>query len=136
MFRLSFEFQDREEADLAYVNAALSALRLSEVSLEDDSSGCLVIRTDYDTETGLEKRTSFRYVYDRLSLSCEPGDEDDDLFTWQIDAQAFPKGTVAGAEIYHDMWCIEHEDRVMRSLSQYTFDRADVFVVLHHEKAL
>jgi hypothetical protein len=41
---------------------------------------------------------------------------------------------MSNSDAFHDMWYKQHPDRAMRTLTQYAFDDADAFVVLHHEK--
>ena len=132
MFKMSFDFEDRELTDLDFVNAALSAMRLSDLKAAD-SDGYLAVKTEYDPDTHQPTETTYHYGFDHLTLVCET-DEDDDPYTWQVDAQAFPKGEMSDSDAFHDMWCKQHPDRTMRTLTQYAFDDADAFVVLHHDK--
>ena len=132
MFKMTFEFTDREDTDLRYINAALSGMKLSKLNIEDDD-GYLAKRTEFDAVTQEPRGISYRYGFDRLVLEYE-ADEDETLYTWQVDTQAFAKGKYKDSNAFHDMWCSAHPDRVMRALTQYSFQDADVFVVLHHEK--
>ncbi len=130
MFTMRFDFQDHDTADISSVNAALSGMRLSHLKVED-SDGYLAVCTSYDQDQR-PAGTTYRYGFDHLSLACET--EGDDLHTWQIDAQAYPKGELSGSDAFHDLWCRAHPDRVIRVLVQYGFDNADAFVVLYHER--
>ncbi len=132
MFRMQFDFDDCRLTDLNYVNAALSAMRLSDVTAEE-MDGYLAAGTEFDPETRQPVRKTFDYGLDHLTLLCE-AEEEDALYTWQIDTRAFAKGEVPDTKAFHDAWCLEHPDRAMRSLTQYAFDGADAFVVLHHER--
>ena len=136
MFRMSFDFEDRnyDNQDLQVVNAALASMRLSDLKMED-SDGYLATREVYDQETNQLKETKYNYGFDRLTFACD-ADEDEDLHAWQVDVQTFPKGEVSSTHAFHDMWCNEHPDRAMRTLAQYSYDNADVYVVLHHEKTV
>ncbi len=130
MFKMKFEFKNRELTDMNYVNAALSGMRLSDLKVED-GDGYLEVRTAYN-QAQQPTETTYHYGFDNLVLACEA--DDDDPHTWQMDAQAFPKGELSESNLFHDKWCGEHPDRAMRVLTQYSFDNADAFVVLHHEK--
>ena len=132
MFKMTFDFNDRELTDLEQVNTALSALRFSNVEMEN-SDGYLATTTTYDAETQRPKGITYNYGFDHLELACER-DEGDELHTWQVDTQAFPKGEVSGSDEFHDIWCGEYPNRAVRTLMQYSFKEADAFVVLYHEK--
>lgn len=132
MFSMTFNFGDRDMAEMDYVNKALAGMRLSALEVED-SDGYLAVSTSYDPETHEPTMITYRYGLDHLTLNCE-ADDGDDLYTWQMDAKAFPKGEISGSNAFHDLWCREHPDRIMRVLSKYDFNDADVFQVLHHEK--
>lgn len=131
MFKMSFDFEDRELTDLDFVNAALSAMRLSNLKAEE-SDGYLAVRTAYDPDTHQPTETTYHYGFDQLTLICET-DKEDDPHTWQVDAQVFHKGEMSSSDVFHDMWCKQHPDRTMRTLTQYSFDDADAFVILYHE---
>ena len=131
MFRMRFDFEERNVTNLNFINTALSALRLSDLK-DEDSDGYLAVRTAYDPNTHQPAETAYHYGFDHLTLVCET-DENDDPHTWQVDAQAFPKGEVPSSHAFHSMWHKQHPDRTMRTLTQYAFDDADAFVVLHHE---
>ena len=90
MFKMTFEFTDREDTDLRYINAALSGMKLSKLNIEDDD-GYLAKRTEFDAVTQEPRGISYRYGFDRLVLEYE-ADEDETLYTWHVDTQAFAKG--------------------------------------------
>lgn len=132
MFNMIFDFEDRELNNIDYVNAALSAMQLSDVSLED-SDGFVAVTTHYDTETHQPKEKTYDFGFDKLDLACE-AEEDEDLHIWQIDAHAFPEGEISASNEFHAMWCDEHPDRALRRIVKYSYGTTDVFVVLHHER--
>jgi len=133
MFKMSFEFKNRDIEDLRHVNAALASMRLSSLKM-DGSDGYLATITTRDPKTQQVTDITYGYGFDQLTLACETV-EREGLHAWQIDTQAFPKGEVSGSDKFHDMWCAEHTDRVMRVLMTHEFDDEYAFVVLHHEKA-
>ncbi len=135
MFKLQFDFKDRSGNDLDIINAALSGMKLGLVSMED-FKGYNAVSTTLSHVSGTQTQTAW-FGFDRLVLSCDPKeDEDGNTFTWQIDTVSTAKGNILNSSIFHDLWCAEHPDRVMRSLTQIDFKDYDAFVVLHHEKRM
>lgn len=130
MFKLCFDFENREWTDTKFVNEALSALRLSSVQM--DSKGYLAIQRTYDS-SNQEKKVQLHYGFDCLELECETNEEEG-LFTWQIQAYALPKGEVSGSDAFHEMWCCAYPNRIMRVLQEQSFENVDVYIVLYHEK--
>ena len=135
MIKMRFDFENRKLTDLDYVNKALSAMRLSDVNVEE-SDGYLEVTTAYDFETHQPTEITYNYGFDYLVLACEDT-EGDEMYTWQVTTVAFPKGKVPDTNAFHEKWCSEHPDRAMRSLIHYTFEEnenADAYVVLHFRK--
>lgn len=130
MFKLRFEFENREWTDLRFVNKALSGLRLSDVRMDGD--GYLATEYSYDSSNRAEG-VQLHYGFDRLELECETN-ADEGLFTWQVQAYALPEGAVSGSDAFHEMWCCAYPNRIMRVLEQQSFENADVYIVLYHEK--
>ena len=129
MFKIRFEFQDRKPEDIDRVNEALSAMRLSDVRISD-LDGYAAKVTQYFPETDRQPQISYRYGIDSLELDCEEDGEDGAV--WQLDACVFPKDGTRDDDAFHDLWCREHPDRIMRSLRVYDFKDTEAFVVLHH----
>lgn len=130
MFTLSFDFERGEEDSLEQLNASLSSMRLSSLNIKD-SDGYLLTKTTF--KDGIPTGKSYSYGFDRIELECRQEDGEE-LYAWQIDAEAFPAGEIATSDSYHDRWCARHPGRVMRTLTQIGFDTADAFVVTHHER--
>lgn len=133
MFKMQFDFTNRAEEDLSVINRALSGLPLSLVRVEDHKGyNAVSVTFDHAADT---QETTARYGIDHMVLSCEANpDEDGDLFTWQVDTASLPKGRVMNSSVFHDLWCTEHPDRVMRTLIQIDFKDYNAFLILHHEK--
>ncbi len=133
MFKISFEFEDRELTNLDHVNTLLSSLQLSKLEMEDEE-GYLATRMEYGENGGL-KKTTYAYGFDRLTLVCDTEEtEEDELHNWQVETQAFPKTEVPDSRSFHDLWCDQHPNRTMRCVTKYSFAAVNAFVVLHHEK--
>ncbi len=129
--KITFEFSDeRNPDDLHLVNEALSGMGLSELKIAD-SDGYLQTQIKYKDEVPQE--TIRRYGFDKLVLECKCNEEEG-LCHYQIDTEAIEKGQINSSSVYHDLWCAQHPERIMRVLTQISFDKADVFIVLHHEK--
>ena len=134
MFKLIFEFKDREaDQELACVNGALAGLPLGEMQIAQND-GYLRTKTAYDAETGAPVETSYAYGFDRLELECAPAGAGNG-HGYQIDVQAYAKGEYPDGELYHELWCADHPDRVMRMLQKIEYENADAYVILHHERS-
>ena len=133
MFTMRFQFKEREVKDINRVNEALSAMKLSGLGI-GALEGFLAQTIHYPRETDRQPQTAYWYGFDLLELTCED-EEDEEKYCWQIETAAVPKGRFGSSGDFHDLWCRRHPDRTMRSLRMYSFDQADAFVILHHEKA-
>lgn len=131
MFTLAFEF-DRNVRGTEQINEKLASMRLSELHIRTND-GYLATKRTFDRDNTLVS-TEYEYGFDKLELECEDGAAEE-RHVYQIDAAAFPKGEIASSDQYHDLWCADHPGRVMRVLQQISYDTADAFVVLHHERA-
>ena len=131
MFTMNFSFERSEENSIAQLNAALASMQLSGVDIES-CNGYMFTKKTYDEN---ERVTSVElgYGFDSISLTCGQ-EEDEELHRWQLEADVLPKGEIRNPEAYHDRWCKEHPDRVMRILQHTGYDTADAFIVLYHEK--
>lgn len=131
MFTMSFTFEEMEPETTDRINEALSGLLLSDIDIagEKGYAAKSIIR---DPETGQRKET-YRYGFMELALCCK-NDEADGLHTWQVDAQVVPKGTYVDSNEFHDAWCDQHPDRVMRLLIARVYNKMDSFVVFYHER--
>lgn len=129
MNKLVFELE-RGENCVAIINGALDGMRISSLEIENDD-GYLCRRNEY--KDGVLCDVSYSYGFDRLELVFEC-DEDEGLMRYQIDAVALSKGTFNSDRAYHDSWCSAHPDCVMRVLQHVSYDDADAFIVLYHER--
>ena len=127
MFKLSFHF-DREVSGLEQLNGALAGLPLSELSIER-CDGYLATKTSFDSN-GSTTAVTKEYGFDDVAFECQQSP--DEALIYQIEAATFEKGKITGS--YHDIWCAEHPDRIMRVLREVSFDTAEVFIVLHHQR--
>ena len=133
MFEIQFKFPDRRKSDLQQLNRMLASLSLQELKLED-TSGYLATTRKQDSENG-SSVTSYRYGFDRGTLICTPA-ENAPGYHYQIDTQAVSGDINMEADHFHDLWCSQHPDRVMRTLVCIGFDKAQAFVIVHHEKTM
>lgn len=129
---MTFEFEDRNPEEIQHVNAALSAMPVRGIKLED-GAGYLAIRSDYDPASGQILGKTYMYGFDKLCLTCDH-DENENAHVYQVDVQAFPKGEFADTDTYHTLWHADHPGRVMRVMQLVEFEDAEAYIVLHHEK--
>ena len=130
MFTITFEIK-RGDPSVDLINSALSGMKLTGLSIKD-SEGYLATTQQFNNEHELLS-TVYRYGFDRMQLECAQ-DEGQKAHTWQIDTEAMPKDEIHDADMYHDLWCATHPDRLMRVLQMISFTDVNAFVVLHHEK--
>ena len=128
--KFKFEFSDRDEMDLKVMNCALGAMPLKDLELEEEN-GYLATRTTFDAnENPID--VFYRYGFDNVTFSAEY--EEDEPEYYQVETTAYPKGTISNSTEFHDWWCKEHPDRVMRTLRQYGYESVDVYLVFHHQR--
>ncbi|MCR5041636.1 MAG: hypothetical protein K6C36_06025 [Clostridia bacterium] len=133
MFKITYESQDRMRNETARINAFLAADRLAGANIKE-CSAYLAATNRYNAEHEQVGETTYSLGFDRIILICEQKDKIH-AHEFRIDTVVFPKGAIANSGIFRAMWTATHADRVMRQMIAITFEAADAFVVLHHEKA-
>ena len=124
---LELRFPERRAEDLAAVNRMRAAMPLSELEIAD-FDGYLCTNRRFAPE-GREIGVEYRYGFDKLVLR---GEADGDENIYQIDTQVVVNSI--DSDRFHDLWCEEHPDRVMRALHLIRFKDKLAYVVLHHER--
>ena len=132
MFKLTFDFNDREATDVAYLNNALAGMSFSNLSLEE-SDGYLSTTKTMNIDTDELISISYNYGFDHIVFGCET-ESNKTMHTYQIDVKAFAKDVFADSEAFDKYWTSLHPDRQMRIMQMISYHNANAFVVIHHEK--
>lgn len=136
MFTVKFDFNDRAERGPEQVSAALSQMHASSVDIRNIDGYLSKIEKYVQSELS---STEYAYGFDSIELEIEQN-ESEGLHSWQIETEALPEKDAPSSNGYHDRWCAEHPDRVMRVLQRVNFGMAFnegefvAFVVLSHVK--
>lgn len=129
MFEMSFTFPDEQVKPYDLINAALSNLELSDLSISEQK-GSLAVTTFPDPRRPKE----YAYVLRAFALKCNRS-SDTAAFHFQFDVAAFP--WEACDDNYMETWKNAHPDRELCFLQTITYEaaKATVYIVLHHERA-
>lgn len=127
MIKISFEFKNNEASDLDQLNAILATMALDDLDLED--AGGYLATTRKADGTIVERRYGLR----RGTLVCE---QEKGGCHYQIDTAVVDQALGIDYQQFHEIWCEEHPDRVMRMQQSIGFEDNKViaFIVLHHER--
>ena len=126
MITITFDFPEREEADLQQLNAMLATMKLKKLKLEDFETYLCT------TSDGNGKILNHRLGLDCGKLVCIPAEDDQESNIYQIGCEVvkYPKDS----DQYVDFWWKTHPDRVVRTLIAMDYSGKTGFVVLHHQK--
>ena len=126
MYKLEFNFKDREETDLEELNAILSAMTLISLKLEDKDSYRAIM------QDGNGKLLRRRLGFDSGVLIGTRPRHGERGYRYQIDT-AVVDASVDSDE-YTQIWRDLHPDRVIRAIYEGGNDEHRTFVILHHRK--
>ena len=120
---ITFDFREREAADLEKLNRVLSHMRLKDLKLKEPQGYLEVTR---DGEGNLVHK---RYGLDRGVLIGTPSKNGD---RYQIDTVVLERSV--DSDEFLEIWRSNHRDRILRSVIILEFDEALGLTILHHQK--
>lgn len=126
MITITFDFPEREEADLQQLNAMLATMKLKKLKLEDFET-YLCTTTD-----GNGKILNHRLGLDCGKLVCIPAEDDQESNIYQIDCEVV--GYPMESDMYVNGWRTTRPDRIVRTLIAMNYNGKTGFVLLHHQK--
>lgn len=126
MYKLEFEFKEREASDLEELNTILAAMKLTSLELEDEDSYRAIMR---DGNGNLLRR---RLGFDSGVLIGTRPRHGEKGYRYQIDT-AVVAASVDPDE-FTQIWRDLHPDRVIRTICEGGNDELHTFVILHHQK--
>lgn len=121
---VEFCFKNREASDLEKLNHVLSAMKLSNVKL-NNPKGYLAVTRDGDGNLVHQ-----RYGLDSGTLICTPAK---DGYCYQMDTAVVDHSV--DHDEFLDIWRSCHPDRVIRTAITIGFEEALGIVILHHQRA-
>lgn len=142
-FQMIFKFDPKIRAfikNLENINSALKNLRVSQIHLQD-FEGYVVSQTIFG-KNNEESSTKYFYGLDAVALECKQ-EEGEDIHVYQIETAAFPKNSdillkdenvFELNEPFHAKWTKEHPERVIREMLKLSYEKAEVYLLLHHER--
>lgn len=125
MFKLFFDFKDREISDLEELNAILSAMKLTSLELEDDESYRAITR---DRNGRLLRRW---LGFDNGTLIGTRPRYGEKGYQYQIDTAVI--SSAVDPEEFTQIWRDLHPDRVIRTICEGGNDELRTFIILHHQ---
>lgn len=126
MYKLEFDFKEREASDLEELNAILSAMTLTSLELEDEESYRAIMR---DGNGNLLRR---RLGFDSGVLIGTRPRHGEKGYRYQIDT-AVVDASVDSDE-FTQIWRDLHPDRVIQTIYEGGNDELCTFIILHHQK--
>ena len=126
---LDFKFPENDELDVQHINRILSAMKLTECTVEN-SNGYIETRRESDSKGNLLSVT-YRYGFQDCTLKCTKGTGE--AVVYAMETAAFEDKTNMDTDSFKEMWDCEHSDRVIRYMKYMTFEKKCAFVLLHHE---
>lgn len=142
VFRITFQFNEdtenikQAEENLRRINEVLNGLALSNLSIENDRAYTSALISHDDD--GKVESIEYQYGFSQLTLVCEQK-EDAERKHFQIETAVDSNGEF-DTESFHDYWCEQHPDRIMRAqvcrsgIAGDVFDIENVFIVIHCER--
>ena len=129
-FDMTFVFDDRTADSVKVIDEALSGLLLSYVDIEDSKGYSITTTT---TKDGVST-TTYGYGFDSVLLKCEK--KGDELYTWHVGAEAYPRSVYRNSDEFKAAWDKEHPGNVIRTMITIEYSSSDLyaFVFLYHEK--
>lgn len=126
MFKLYFDFKDREAYDLEELNDILSAMNLTSLELEDEESYRAVMR---DGNGNLLRR---RLGFDSGVLIGTRPRHGEKGYRYQLDTAVISSSV--DSEEFTQIWRDQHPNRVIRTIYEGGNDELSTFIVLHRQE--
>lgn len=128
-FTITISFDDDNENSIDYVNSVLSALPLSNLSL--DVEGYIVKTTE---NLGQEDESAvFSYGLESVTLTCYVN-AGEATHLYHIGSAAFAKEEGMTANIFYAAWSQEHPDQAIRSITLISYESAVGLVFLYYDR--
>ena len=130
-FDLAFRFPDERAKSFDLINAALSELKLSDLSIKAQKGSLTV--TAFRDES---KPKAYNYVLEELALHCTQ-DAEAGSYRYQFDMVALPWEAYDPDRDYMGAWKQQHPELELCFLQTVTYDaaKATVYNVLYRVKA-
>lgn len=128
-FSKTFTFPREKDTSLKKLNDAIAKMKLSDINIRE-SKGFLFREETRDNKHNFVS-VRYGFGFDSITLDC---DQKGELFTWQFDTEVMLKSEYKEVDVtaYNARWRTNHPDRVLSSTMHYTYDSANVIIVLHH----
>ena len=131
-FTRTFVYTQPTDTDVQQINEELAKLQLSDVTIR--SARGILRTTEKKDGNGQVVSVEHSYCFTSITLNCE--ERADDLKTWQMAVEIIPNEPQKEIDVaaFNENWRAAHPDRVLRYVSQYSYEQAEVVVMLYYKR--
>ena len=131
-FTRTFVYTQPTDTCVQQINEELAKLRLSDVNIK--SAKGILRKTETKDSNDQVLSVEHSYCFSSITLNCE--ERADDLKTWQMAVEIIPREPQKEINVaaFNENWRVMHPDRVLRYASQYSYEQAEVVVLLYYKR--
>ena len=131
-FTRTFVYTQPTDTDVQQINEELAKLQLSDVTIR--SARGILRTTEKKDGNGQVVSVEHSYCFTSITLNCE--ERADDLKTWQMAVEIIPREPQKEIDVaaFNENWRATHPDRVLRYAAQYSYEQAEVVVLLYNKR--
>ena len=132
-FQLSFSFDAYDANDIAYINAALANLPLSNITVDRENTHChLRAIIERDMKTGEELSTQYHYMIDSIALDCTPATEERQLI-FQLATVIVPLEKQISKDEFYQGWMETYPERPISYLHCFSSGGMMIYAFIFFE---